>query len=469
MTATTGQVLATKRHDLPNALSHYYEDIRLAAAAVRADRPADGDGAFSPSFELPPITAELRQYLAPSELAFAHLGEYRGVRLALLDLMRNPRTRTTKTLASLLMVARAVHHIQRTGQRIMILTPSSANKATALRDAVLRAVECGLVTPDQLRIVVVVPEAARAKLWSSALSDDPRLRQRNPVLVFPGADRVGVKTLAKAVADKHGDMLHALTGFRLWYSLDIDNYRVADAARAFFERDVAPVEPGVRRLHAHAVSSAYGLLGHHLGHVVSAAQPPPRYFLVQHLDTPDMVLSLHFGSTDRTFLPRYTADPETGLYQQSTDPRFPYAVHDPSEVLDSTFYTHAPPTSARMNELIHSAGGGGVVVSLHECLERYPYVRRLLAESGPTLPADPRELREWSLLMAFTGVLNAIDRGLITDDEVVVHASGSYSSQDFVPVPPDATRRVETTCDVRQAVYYAALVDSREPAEGQPS
>jgi hypothetical protein len=443
-------------------LLDYYDEVQRVCAAVRRARTgAVGDGDFVPPFELPPLSAAWNGYFSAAELGCTPLGSYGGVRLALLDLMRNPRTRTTKTLASLLMVARAVHHIQRTGERIMILTPSSANKATALRDAVLRAIEAGLVTPDQLRIAVVVPEASRAKLWSSPLATDPELAQRNPVMVYAGPDRSAVKTIARSVVDSHAAALHSLTGLRLWYSLDIDNYRTADATRALFERDHLAAEPGVTRLHAHAVSSAYGLLGHHLGHTMAGVDAAdPRYFLVQHLDTPDMVLSLHFGSTSHKNIPVYRPDPDTGLYTQDSDPRFPATTFDPGEVLDPTFYTRQPPTSAQMNALIGRGGGGGVVVSLHECLVRYPRLRALLAPAGVRLPADPRQLREWSLVMCATGVLNAIDRGLITDDEVLLHGSGCYAAGDYTPLPPEATHAVQTPCDVRQALFYAALVGS---------
>jgi hypothetical protein len=440
-------------------LLRYYDELRAVMADVRAARPpASGRAAdFAPDFDLPGLTPALQAFLEAGRLRTAPLGAHRDVRLTLLNLMGNPRTRTTKTLASLLMIARAVAHIQRTGERIMILTPSSANKATALRDAVLRAIEHGLVGPDDLRIAVVVPAASRPKLWASPLSGAPELAARNPVLCLPGPDRSAVKALAREVVDGHAEALRALTGIRLWYSLDLDNYRTADAARAMFERDFAPARPGDTRVHAHAVSSAYGLLGHHLGHTAIGAPGDPRYFLVQHLDTPDMVLSLYFGETDRTRLPRYRYRAADGLFHQDDDPRFPATTFDPDEVLDSTFYTHRPPTSAAMNRLIRSGGGGGIVVSLHECLQRYPTLRTRFADAGVELPADPRRLREWSLVMAATGVLNAVDRDLITEDEVMLHGSGCYGTDDYDPLPDAAVQTVRTDCDVRRAVFYAAL------------
>jgi hypothetical protein len=449
----------SRTRTVEHALTHYYDDLRRAAAAIRRDRTSEPDG-FTPEFDLPPLSPALEAFYSLSRLDLRPLGTYNGTELTLLDLMGNPRTRTTKTPASLLMVARAVHHIQRTGEPVMIITPSSANKATALRDAVLRAIECDLVTPDQLRIVVIVPQACTPKLWSSPLSTDPALARRNPVLVYPGADRSQVKVLARAVADECTTLLHELAGIRLWYSLDIDNYRMADAARAFFEQEQFPTRSGRSRLHAHAVSSAYGLLGHHLGHTVAhadAAAAAPGYFLVQHLDTPDMVLDLHFGSADHRHIPEYSYDRDSGLFHQSADPRFPATTFDPAEILDPTFYTRRPPTSPEMNALIGAGGGGGIVVSLHECLQRYAALRARLASAGVTLPADPRQVREWSLVMGATGVLNALDRGLITADEVVLHGSGCYSTTDYTPLAADVPTVVAEPRQARQEVLHAAL------------
>jgi Family of unknown function (DUF6002) len=255
--------------------------------------------------------------------------------------------------------------------------------------------------------------------------------------------------------------LRDLAGVDLWYTLDIDNYKVADAVRAMFEYEFVPPEPG-GRLHAHSVSSAYGLLGHNLGYTsrqVAGAEAPPRYFLVQHLGTPDMVLSLRHGSASRSGVPAYTYDAGSGLYRQDTDPAFPATTYDPAEWLDPTFYTHRPPTSPEMNELIRTRGGGGVVVSLHECLNRYARIRALLEPAGITLPADPRRLREWSLVMAFTGVLNAVDRGLVTDDDILVHGSGSYSDDDFRPAT--ALSDASDVAAIRNVVAEAVAVRDR--------
>ncbi|WP_307128527.1 DUF6002 family protein [Streptomyces sp. B1I3] len=427
-----------------------YED-RLRRALSQVGRSSRSSSEFTPPFELPAPSSSLSEFFAVAGPHFAELGTVGRTRLVLLDLMGNPATRTVKTLASLVIVARAVLHTERTGEPVMIVTPSSANKATALRDAVLRAYRTGLSDPDGLRIVTVVPEAARPKLWSSALSEDPALAARNPMCVLaPG--ELGVKPLTKQLVDNAAQELAARTGFRLWHTLDLVNYQCSDAVRAFAEHAELPQAPGVTRTHAHAVSSAFGLLGHHFGTTLLPGSPAaPQYFLVQHMATPDMVLSL-YGATP----PEYRFDPATGLYHQHKDPRYPATTFDPAENLEPTFYTRRPATSPAMNQLIRTHGGGGVVVSLYECLSRYAEIRALLAGTAVDLPADPRELREWSLVMALTGALTGMERGLLDTDEVVVHGSGSYGVQDFTPIPDGRLRGIADAEQLRQVVFAAA-------------
>ncbi|MEU6219996.1 DUF6002 family protein [Streptomyces sp. NPDC047022] len=429
--------------------SRYEQQLRQALdQAARIRPPADH---FTPPFELPQGSAELNEFFSVATPRFAELGSVGRTRLVLLDLMSNPDTRTVKTLASLVIVARAVLHTERSGEPVLIVTPSSANKATALRDAVLRAYRHGLSTPDKLRIATVVPQEARPKLWSSALSENAELAERNPMCVLaPGGP--SVKRLARQVVEESAEEVAARTGFRLWHTLDLLNYQCADAVRAFAERARLPQAPGVTRAHAHSVSSAFGLLGHHFGtSMLPESRSGPQYFLVQHMATPDMVLSLYDME-----VPKYRFDLATGLYHQEEDPRYPGTTFDTEENLEATFYTRSPATSPAMNELIRGHGGGGVVVSLHECLDRYGQIRALLGGAGVGLPADPRGLREWSLVMALTGVLNGIDRGLLDADEVVVHASGSYSVQDFSAIPDPRLRRVADAGQLRQAVFAAA-------------
>ncbi|MEE3922693.1 DUF6002 family protein [Micromonospora sp. BRA006-A] len=77
-----------------------------------------------------------------------------------------------------------------------------------------------------------------------------------------------------------------------------------------------------------------------------------------------------------------------------------------------------------------------------------------LADAGLTLPEDPARLREWSILMALTGVCNAVDRGLVPAGyEIVVHGTGSYCD-DFRIAEADA--EVSTLADV-----VAAVLDQR--------
>lgn len=440
-----------------NLLIDFYDRMpRSIAACVDDPSPVKSDSAFSPGFLLPELDARMLDFLSVATASWQPLGSYGEHRLTLLDLTRNPGTGTTKTFPSLLIVARAVEYIRRYGEPITIFTPTSANKGTALRDAVLRAIEAGLVEPEQLRVVVLAPESCLAKLRSSRLSSDPALRALNPLLLYRGAEPEDVKAIGRLFADKYtGDV--SARGGNLWYSLDLANYLVADTARAYFEHQVAPPD-GTPRLHAHAVSSAFGLLGYHRGRAVleedglADSSTRPASLLVQHLGTPDMVLNLRNGDFDRAGLPAFAAGAD-GLFTQSADPRFPQVTYDPAEVLDPTFYTHRPATSPAMNDLIARFGGDGIVVSLAECVARYPRLRELLAGTGCALPADLRTLREWSLVMAMTGVLNAVDRGLVESGrDIVVHGSGSYGAADYRLLEQDAIIPVDTVEDVAGAV-----------------
>ncbi len=433
-----------------NLITDYYDRLpEVIARCVDDPEPDTTPERFSPGFALPELDDRTRRFLDVAGASWHDLGEHRSHRLRMLDLTANPATNTTKTIASLLIVARAVAYIRRTGERVLIFSPTSANKGVALRDAVARAIETGLVTPDQLRIVTVAPRTALAKFRASALSTDPDLCRRNPVLTWDGPNAEHVKVLGRAFVDRHAAKL-AEVGTRVWFTLELRNYLIADAARAFFEHEVAPAT--APRWHAHAVSSAFGLLGYSVGLDLMPEAPRPGYLLVQHLGTPDMVLNLRNGDFDRTRLPAYALDQDTGLYTQD-DPHFPLATHDPAEILDQTFYTREPATSPAMNDLIARHGGDGIVVSLHECLTRYPRLRAMLEPVGVRLPADPRLVREWSLVMVLTGVLNAIDRGLVpADREVVVHGSGFYAAPDYEPLGADAVVPVSTVDDIAAAI-----------------
>ncbi|GLW10395.1 hypothetical protein Misp01_55230 [Microtetraspora sp. NBRC 13810] len=438
-----------------NILSREYDFLVRALKSMEAGEVESDE--FRPPWRIPALSERLAEYFAAATMETSPTPGYAGRRITVLDLMGNRGTRTTKTIASLVMVARAVRHIHETGEPVTLLTPTSANKGTALRDAVHRALETGLAGADQLNIVTLVPRHARDKLWSSPLSEDDRLAARNPVGVVTSERRDDVKLMAKAWYDEHATRYSKATGARLWYTLDIRHYQVADALRAWFEYQYLPSAD--TRLHAHAVSSAYGLLGHRFGARLVGADfaEKARYFLVQHLATPDMVLHLLYNSFSRDNLPRYVYDADTGLYTQRHDPRFPFVTGDPDEFLETTFYTSRPPTVKEMTPLIRRQGGGGIVVSLHECLVRYPEIRELLSSTSIELPADPRELREWSLVMAMTGLLNGLDRQTVPrTDDILLHASGSYGVRDFTPISGDRLHALPNSADELTPLMYAA-------------
>jgi Family of unknown function (DUF6002) len=452
----------TMSHATANLILDFYDELSsVLADRVQRTGGETAPGNFSPGFGLPALTDELLDFYAVGTATWHKVAAYSGHEISLLDLTGNPGTHTTKTFPSLLIVARAVEHIRRTGERVMIFSPTSANKGVALRDAVLRAIRSGLVEPDQLRIVTLAPVSCRAKLRASELSTEPHLRELNPLLLYLGDDREAVKAIGRQFVTEYAEALFARRKTNVWFSLELTNYLVADTARAFFELRADPIEGALRpRLHAHAVSSAFGLLGYHAGRQVLEANGDgrpecrPSSLIVQHLGAPDMVLNLRNGDFDRRWLPAYTMNARTGLQHQiGNDPRFPEFTYDPCEVLDPTFYTHQPATSPAMNAIIAKHGGDGIVVSLAECVARYPLVRSWLADGPRTLPADFRTLQEWSTVMAFTGVLNAIDRGLVDQDrDIVVHGTGHYTTADVEPLDPCAMTSVRDVADVADAL-----------------
>jgi hypothetical protein len=429
-----------------NLVTDYYDQIRDAIGYCVEDPSAvTVPERFAPAYALPALDQAVRRYFEVATASWRTAGEYRGRRLVLLDLTGNPGTHTTKTFSSLLIVARAVEHIRRTGEPVTLFSPTSANKGTALRDAVHRAITCGLVDPALLNVAVLAPATSLPKLRGGGLAADPELSRLNPVFLYDGAVSENVKAIGREFADRYSERLGDRR--RLWYSLDLRNYVVADTMRAYFEQDVEATGDAERaRIHAHAVSSAFGMLGYHTGRElleaagVTTAETRPRTLLVQHLGAPDMVLSLTTGTFESSGRPIYQDDPVTGLFVQSDSAHFPAAAGDPHEVLDPTFYTRRPATSPRMNEIIRRYGGSGIVVSLAECLARYSSIRRWVAAgSDRPMPADPRKLREWSTVMAFTGVLESIDRGLIgPDEDVIVHGSGWYSDGEYEALPAEA-------------------------------
>lgn len=458
MTQTTTQALNTvfdreiRTTSSESLITRYYRGIRRASAML-GKRTVQG---FSPPFEYPELTDDWEEFFSPAAASWNRLDDYGGKQVVLLDLMKNPETRTTKTTASLLMVARAVHHIRHTGQSILIFTPSSGNKAAALRDAVSRAIQLGLATPDELRIATLTPARTTYKFRRNLLSESEELRRLNPLMVHDGPRPAAVKELGQEFV--RAAELSGSRPWRVWYSLDIANYKVADACRAFFEYEFgAGDQTDGRRLHAHAVSSAYGLLGyqHGLGVLADLGLPitQPGFLLVQHMATSDMVAHHLTGGAGFEMNVNYRLDPATGLLRQQESPHFPYAAWSLAEDLEPTFYTKTPATSSEMTGLIAAHGGTGIVVSLYECLTRYGLLRQMLAPSGCELPTDPRTLAEWSLVMVLTGLANAADRALIEEfDEVVVHGSGMYLHHGEHTVSRAETVEVTCLADILRAV-----------------
>lgn len=441
-----------------NLILDYADDVREGIDALVPDpSPQREPGAFAPGFDLPEIDSPMRQYYEAAEVGWMDLGAYRGHQVRLLDLARNPGTHTTKTFPSLLIVARAVEFTRRTGEAVRIFSPTSGNKGTALRDAVARAYEAGIATPETLAMTTLAPLSSQHKLRSSALTKNGDWAQANPYLLLDTARPEAVKQLGKDYVASTGG--RDARGANIWFSLDLPNYLVADVARAMFEADVAPVETGdPRRTHVHAVSSAFGLLGYHAGVELlerrGASNPVAHAssLLVQHLGTPDMVLHLRTGSFERDGFPPYAADGD-GVLRQDADAHFPAETDGLDEVLDPTFYTHRPPTSPTMDGHIREHGGDGIVVSQRECRKRYDEAKALLASHPRPLPDDPDDLLEWSVVMAITGTLNAIDRGLVADgSEVVIHGSGWYSRAEVPPLDDSAFTVVRDLADVEVAL-----------------
>ncbi|MEV0981883.1 DUF6002 family protein [Streptomyces sp. NPDC049915] len=444
---------------VPATLTRYHRVVRAAAEALSARRTRLKDTELP--LQAPEPDDALRKFYAASDVSVHELEPVGGRRVTALNLMRNPGTRTTKTFASLSMVGRAVQHIRETGENVIIVTPTSGNKGTALRDAVARAYATGIAGPDRLRVMTVAPADSLHKLRDSPLAATAELRAANPAVLAQVDRPAQVKDLARNVVDTYLAYPSAKDTWRVWYTLDLDNYRMADVVRACVEAEfTAQHDTGVPRWHAHAVSSAYGLLGYSLGYrLLSEGVAPdlkapsahPGFFLVQHLSTPDMVLSLSGSS-----LPRYTHDVADDLWRQSDDPRFPAVTDSPTDLIDPTFYTRAPVTCAEIDPLIRKHGGDGVVVSQRECLERWSRVRALAAPLGAELPASPEDLREWSLVMALTGLLVGDERGLIPrETDVVVHASGSYCDDTLPPAAPDGIRFAVGEEDILKILHTA--------------
>lgn len=87
---------------------------------------------------------------------------------------------------------------------------------------------------------------------------------------------------------------------------------------------------------------------------------------------------------------------------------------------------------------------------------------------GSKTPQDPSRLREWSLVMAMTGMMAALDRGLLPScDDFLIHGSGCYSRDDYSPIPVDDLVPVADAEGLWNVVLRAAE-ETTEAAATQP-
>ena len=89
-------------------------------------------------------------------------------------------------------------------------------------------------------VVVLAPASTAHKFRPDRLADDPALRPSTRCCGSPARAAEGVKPLGRAFVDEYAAEAHDKYGLNLWYSLDLRNYLVADAARAAFEADASP-------------------------------------------------------------------------------------------------------------------------------------------------------------------------------------------------------------------------------------
>jgi hypothetical protein len=453
-------------------INRYYRGIEKAQRYLNDQKIDTNRPIFEPDRQLPELSEDFASFFSVAQMHWSNLGKYKERHLKLLNLMSDPSTQTTKTFASLLMVGRAIEHIRLTGENIKILITTSGNKGIALRSAVERAITLGMVNKKQLSVVMLTTADSATKMRKSFLSENEGLWKLNPIILYTGKSSAHLKQFGRDFQEKYSDLLLAEHNTRLWYALDLNNYRVADSSRAFYEyenllQDRSRTEFSVR-LHVHAVSSGFGFIGYQLGRNVLVKEgilsweDNPGYLLVQHLHTPDLVLQTYFNSFDRQNIPKYDYDESTGLYIQHQHAHFPEQTFDPSENLDPTFYTIAPPTAGEIANMIERFGGGGIVVSLYECLEKYSIVRSLLRGANIDMLPDPRKVAEWSTVMAITGAINAIDREIIPEQaDLVIHATGYYAyGVDYAPICTDRLPKIDddTSLDTLKSLLASGEV-----------
>jgi hypothetical protein len=433
-------IKSTEAPTSKSLISRYYQGILRAEALIAeqtAGRVSEDD--FQPGALPRVLSKALVDFFAPATHEQRRLPSYRERNLRLLNLLSNSDTQTTKLTASLCMVARAINHIEQTGESILIVITTSGNKGTALRYAVERAIEMGLVQPAQLRTMMILPSCSNKKLRSSPLFTNSTLRELNPIVLYNGQQPERVKPLGKEFQRCFAEKLLKEQNTRIWYSLGLDNYRIADSALAFLDYENAlNQDSGKKRLNAQAVSSAYGLLGYHLGREVLVNEgltdwdSNPGYFLVQQINIPDMILHCYFNSFSKSNIPEYFPSQIDGRLIQRTDAHFPLILGEAEAPLEQTFYTREPVTSPQVTSMIHRHGGGGIAVSTQECLAQLPLIRKLLEPQGLSIPKKAEDIREWAVIIGLTGIINAIDRDIIPEDvEVTFFATGFSKADDF--------------------------------------
>jgi hypothetical protein len=417
---------------LRNALAQYYNEVQ-AALRMLTNRTSSIPSAslFEPNFEMPALSKRLHDYFEGSDIAWRPANMGLGAQGdAFLDLTLNGRTRTTKTFASRVIVARALRHIETSGDPVMLISPSSGNKATALRESVAQAYESGLADPDCLRVTCVVPEVSRFKV---AAGSAELLDGCNPLLYLRADSPLDVKALVRAAQQV---LEKPSSRWRLWFTLAPYNYLAGDVVRAFAERDLGGPAPA-QRVHVHAVSSGYGLLGYSLGRELLSAKNRVSMLLVQHPATPDLVLMAQARLGAGEVAPSYSGS-AVGGFAQDGNPRFPPIVVDLQEVVDETFYTRNPATLVDMSELLEAHGGDGIVVSAAECRAAFDSYVSACHDSRLATPETFTDLAERSLLMAYTGLRMARARNLVPPIPAVIHGTGAYGVQDFER--PDGAR-----------------------------
>jgi len=175
-----------------NPLLRYYKGIQLAEKLVQKQKDLNNPEEVC-FLKLPEITEKYIKFFEHSSVSRSNILVYKDHSIELLNLMSDHSTNTTKTFPTLLTVAKLIHHIEKTGETVIILTPSSGNKATAFRAAVEKAIEQKLVAAEKLRTITLIPRESVSKFRASKLYNDEKLNKLNPVFILSGNKSDDVK------------------------------------------------------------------------------------------------------------------------------------------------------------------------------------------------------------------------------------------------------------------------------------